>query len=99
MKLDDDGSTGAAEMSRFHQLVAGKRGAAPRHGAPGTGSVAEHGAKLAAAENRPAARERAMRAESMEDPHEFEQVVGPSRSGQPVVRCNANVIVTGRGRG
>src|SRR5512140_3121574 len=91
MKLDEDGSTGAPEMSRFHQLVAGKSGAAPRSGAPWTGTVAGHCARLVAAESRPAASESTMRAESMEDP-----CVEPSGRSPPepvrlsVIQCQCH---------
>ena len=42
MKFADDGSTGAAETSWFHQLVGGNSGVAPRSAAPCTGTCGGH---------------------------------------------------------
>src|SRR5215831_11188637 len=49
MKLAEDGSTGAAEISVFHQLSDGNSGSGAGGGAPSTGTVGGHWARVAAA--------------------------------------------------
>src|SRR5436190_13020795 len=51
----EPGSTGAVEMSRFHQLVAGRSGSGPGNAPPATGTEAGHCADAAGAANRPMA--------------------------------------------